>query len=60
MNVSKGTFTEHYDATGTPIYVVDMVVEGCNGFKAEVVFDEESGIYIAESEVNDDNRTLTD
>ena len=39
MNIPKGTFTEHYDATGVPIYVGDIVVEGCNGFKAEVVYD---------------------
>ncbi len=43
MNIPKGTFTEHYDAEGIPIYVGDIVVEGCNGLKAEVVFDKEKG-----------------
>ena len=43
MNIPKGTFTGHYDCEGIPIYVGDIVVEGCNGNKAEVIFDEKRG-----------------
>lgn len=39
-------FTGFYDANNTPIYVGDIVKEGCNGLVAKVIIDFEKGYWL--------------
>lgn len=43
---SEKIFTGFYDANNTPIYVGDIVKEGCNGLVAKVIIDFEKGYWL--------------
>lgn len=43
---SEKIFTGFYDANNTPIYVGDIVKEGCNGIVAKVILDFEKGYWL--------------
>ena len=45
QNKGNPNYTGHMDSLGNPIFVGDVVKEGCNGLVAEVEFNKERGAY---------------